>query len=191
MNSPAETIAVERRIAQRLAALRSGREWSLDTLAERTGISRATLSRIERGELSPTANMLGQLCAAYGWTLSRLIAEAETQPLSLVAAADQVTWQDPASRYVRRAISPPGPGLRGEMVEVRFPPGQSVAFEASPIPGLEHHLWMLEGALSLTVDGKCFRLRAGDCLRYVLNGPTRFECVGKRPARYVVAMVHP
>src|SRR5579871_1162384 len=66
--------AVERRIAARLAALRAEHGWPLEELSERTGISRATLSRIERGELSPTANMLGQLCAAYGWTLSRLIA---------------------------------------------------------------------------------------------------------------------
>ena len=183
--------AVERRIAERLAALRAERGWSLEALAERTGISRATLSRIERAELSPTANMLGQLSAAYGWTLSRLIAEAEGQPTSLVRAAEQVVWQDPESRYVRRAISPPGAGLRAEMVEVRFPRGASVAFDSAPVPGLEHHLWMLEGMLDLTVDGKQFRLRPGDCLRYLLNGPTRFECVGKRPARYAIAMVHP
>jgi transcriptional regulator with XRE-family HTH domain len=185
------TSAVERRIAERLAALRTERGWSLDALAERTGISRATLSRIERGELSPTANILGQLCAAFGWTLSRLIAEAEGQPTSLIRAADQVEWEDPESRYVRRAISPPGAGLRAEMVEVRFPRGASVRFDSSPVPGLEHHLWMLDGTLDLTVGGVTFRLRPGDCLRYVLNGPTRFECVGKKPARYAIAMVHP
>jgi quercetin dioxygenase-like cupin family protein len=77
------------------------------------------------------------------------------------------------------------------MVEVRFPRGASVRFDSSPVPGLEHHLWMLEGTLDLTVGGVTFRLRPGDCLRYVLNGPTRFECVGKKPARYAIAMVHP
>ena len=163
----------------------------MDALAERTGISRATLSRVERGELSPTATMLGMLCSVFGWTLSRLIAEAESQPMRVVRAADQVEWQDPASGYIRRAVSPPGAGLRGELVEVRLPGGATVEFDVSPIPGLEHHLWMLEGALDLTVEGKLFRLQAGDCLRYVLNGPTRFECPKKRPARYVVAMVHP
>jgi transcriptional regulator with XRE-family HTH domain len=178
-------------MAERLAVLRAERGWPLDALAERTGISRATLSRIERGELSPTATMLGQLCAAYGWTLSRLIADAESQPMSLIRAEAQAAWRDPESGYVRRAISPPGAGLRGEMVEVRFPRGASVNFDSSPIAGLEHHLWMLEGTLDLTVDGRTFRLGAGDCLRYVLNGPTRFECVGKKPARYAIAMVHP
>jgi transcriptional regulator with XRE-family HTH domain len=183
--------AIERRIAQRLARLRAERGWSLEALAERTGISRATLSRLERSELSPTASMLGKLCTVYGWTLSRLMAEAETRPPNLVSAAEQPEWKDPESGYRRRVVSPPAPGLRGELVEVRMPAGASVSFDASPIAGLEHHLWMLEGSLSLEVEGSLFRLRAGDCLRYVLAGPTRFQSTGKREARYVIAMVRP
>jgi quercetin dioxygenase-like cupin family protein len=119
------------------------------------------------------------------------MAEAETRAPNLVPAADQAEWTDPASGYRRRAVSAPAPGLRGELVEVRMPAGASVAFDAAPIPGLEHHLWMLEGTLTLEVEGSVFRLRAGDCLRYVLNGPTRFQGTGKRGARYIIAMVRP
>ena len=182
---------IETRIARRLARLRAERQWSLEALAERTGISRATLSRLERAELSPTAAMLGRLCTVYGWTLSRFMAEAETRAPNLVPARDQAEWKDPASGYRRRIVSPPAPGLHGELVEVRVPPGASVSFETSPLAGLEHHLWMLDGSLTLEVEGSPFWLRAGDCLRYVLAGPTRFKNPGKREARYLVAMVRP
>ena len=182
---------IERRIAQRLARLRAEHGWSLDQLAERTGISRATLSRLERSELSPTAAMLGRLCTVYRRTLSRLMAEVETRPPNLVPAATQTEWTDPGSGYRRRVLSPPAPGLRGELVEVHIPAGATVSFDAAPVAGLEHHLWMLEGSLTLEVDGSVFRLRAGDCLRYVLAGPTRFQATGRREARYVIAMVHP
>ena len=182
---------IETRIARRLARLRAERKWSLEALAEQTGISRATLSRLERAELSPTAAMLGKLCTVYGWTLSRFMAEAETRAPNLVPARDQAEWKDPASGYRRRIVSPPVSGLRGELVEVRMPPGASVSFDASPIAGLEHHLWMLDGSLTLEVEGSPFWLRAGDCLRYVLAGPTRFKNPGKREARYLVAMVRP
>jgi transcriptional regulator with XRE-family HTH domain len=182
---------IERRIATRLARLRAVRGWSLEELAERTGISRATLSRLERCELSPTAAMLGKLCSVHGWTLSRLMTEAESNPVNLVPSSAQSEWKDPESGYRRRVVSPPVPGFRGELVEVRMPAGARVSFNTSPVPGLEHHLWMLEGSLHLEIEGAHFDLRPGDCLRYILNGPTRFHGSGRREARYLVAMVHP
>jgi transcriptional regulator with XRE-family HTH domain len=191
VDSAGAELEVERRIAARLAQLRTERGWSLEDVAERTGISRATLSRIERSELSPTAAMLGALCTLYGWTLSRLMADAETPPPNYIPAAQQAHWTDPESGYRRRAVSPPSPGLRGELVEVHIPAGATVSFETSPIAGLEHHLWMLEGAVTVDVDGSSVSLRTGDCLRYVLNGPSRFQNAGKRAARYVIAMVRP
>jgi transcriptional regulator with XRE-family HTH domain len=184
-------VVIERRIADRLGRLRAERGWSLEQLAGRTGISRATLSRLERAELSPTAAMLGRLCAVYGWTLSRLMAEAETRTPNLIAAAQQMHWTDPETGYRRRIVSPPASGLRGELVDVRIPAGATVSFDVPPVSGLEHHLVMIDGALTLDVDGSVFRLRAGDCLRYVLTGASRFTATGKRAARYLIAMVHP
>lgn len=187
----ASTDPIEQRIAKRLSSLRAEHGWSLDALAEKTGISRASLSRLERCELSPTAAMLGRLCSAFGWTLSRLMADVETKPANLIPAEDQTDWTDPGSGYRRRAVSPPAPGLRGELVEVRIPVGATVSFATAPVHGLEHHLWMLDGRLQLEIDGTAFALRAGDCLRYILTGPTRFRCAGRREARYLIAMVHP
>jgi transcriptional regulator with XRE-family HTH domain len=183
--------SIDVQIARRLAGLRAERGWTLETLAQRTGISRASLSRLERCELSPTATMLSALCGQYGWTLSRLMAEAENGPPSLVRAREQVTWKDPETGYVRRVVSPPHPHLKGELVEVSLPAGATVSYDASYLPGLEHHLWMLDGALLLEVEGTALQLEKGDCARYVLSGASRFECPGRRPARYLIALVHP
>lgn len=183
---------VEARIAARLASLRAEQGLSLDILAERTGISRATLSRLERGEASPTAAMLGRLCAAYGRTLSRLMTEVEGVAPSLVPAAAQALWTDPETGFRRRLVSPPGAGMRGEMLEGCLPPGAEIAYAEAPQPGLEHHLWLLEGALELTVEGLPHSLRPGDCLRYRLHGPTRFRCPADgEAARYVLAIIQP
>ena len=105
LSAPVPAEDVDRRIALRLGQLRRARGWSHDDLADRTGISRATLSRIERSELSPTAAMRGKLCTAYGWTLSRLMADAECPATSLVPASEQAIWTDPESGYRRRAAA--------------------------------------------------------------------------------------
>jgi transcriptional regulator with XRE-family HTH domain len=182
--------SIEHRIANRLAELRAEQGWTLETLAQRTGISRATLSRLERCELSPSAAMLATLCGQYGWTLSRLMVEVEQTAPSVIPVGEQITWRDPATGYIRRVLSPPHPKLRAEVIEVTLPAGASVSYDASYLPGFEHHLWMLEGALSIELGGTLLRLQKGDCARYILGGSSKFEC-GRHLARYVIALVHP
>jgi transcriptional regulator with XRE-family HTH domain len=188
MNAPAE---VESRLAGHLAALRTGRGWSLEELAGRTGISRSTLSRLERTEISPTATMLSKLCTAYERTMSQLLAEVEPEPPRLVRAERQSVWRDDASGFSRRAVSPPHPGLRGEVVEAVLEPGADLSYEGSPVPGLEHHIWVLDGALEVTVGGRPWEIEAGDCLRFRLWAESRFRCHGPDPVRYALLIVLP
>jgi transcriptional regulator with XRE-family HTH domain len=183
--------AIGQRLAARLAALREARGLSLDELAAETGLSRATLSRIERAEVSPTAVQLNRLCAAHGWTLSRLMAAAEGEAPALVRMADQPRWTDPATGFRRRAASPPGPGLRMELVEGELPAGAVIAYDAAPVPGMEQHILLLSGALDFADGEDSWSLKPGDCLRVKLRGPTRFRATGRSPARYLIAICPP
>lgn len=182
---------VDARLGARLAELRAERGWSLGELAERAGVSKSTLSRAERAEISPTASLLNRLCAVHGRTMSQLLSEVETEPPLLVRAAEQPVWEDRASDFVRRSVSPPHSGLRGELVEGRLAPGSDIAYDRPPVPGLEQHIWVLEGALDMTARDVEHRLDTGDCLRLRVWGPTRFRCAGPEPVRYVLAVVLP
>jgi len=181
----------EERLVRRLAALREEHGLSLEVLAAQSGISRATLSRLERGETSPTAEMLGRLCAVYGMPMSRLIAEVEVAPVQLIRAEEQASWRDPQTGFVRRMVSPPARGFAAELVEGLLPPGAVIEYPQPPVRGLEQHMWMLDGMLDFTVDAVTHRLQAGDCLRFHLYGPTRFSCPGPAPAHYLITLCAP
>lgn len=183
--------SVDARLAARLAELRAERGWSLDELAERSGVSRSTLSRAERAEISPTAALLNRLCAVYGRTMSRLLSEIEAEPAQVVRAAGQTVWQDTASGFVRRSVSPPHPGLRGELVEGRLAAGADIAYDRPPVAGLEQHIWVLDGTLQVTAQDAEHRLDPGDCLRLRVWGPTRFRCPGPDDVRYALVVVLP
>jgi transcriptional regulator with XRE-family HTH domain len=108
---------VDARLGARLAELRAEHGWSLGELAERSGVSRSILSRAERAEISPTASLLNRLCAVYGRTMSPLLSEVEAEPALLVRAGEQPLWEDRTAGFVRRSVSPPHAGLRGELAE--------------------------------------------------------------------------
>jgi transcriptional regulator with XRE-family HTH domain len=178
--------SLDRRIADRLRELRAGRGWSLDELARRSGVSRATLSRLENAEVSATASVLGRLCAAHGLPMSRLMHLVEDDFQPLVRRALQAVWTDPETGFRRRAVSPPSRTLAGEVLEGRLAAGVEIAYDRSPRPGLEHHLVMLEGRLVVALGEVAHHLGPGDCLRYRLHGASRFATPADSGCRYLL-----
>ncbi len=180
---------LDERVAVRLKALRLERGWTLDDLAQRSSVSRATLSRLENAEVSATAAILGKLCAAFGLTLSRLMYLVEERFTAQLSADTQPVWHDHRQGFLRRSVSPPAQGLTGEVIQCNLSAGIRIDYEQPPRPGLEHHLVMIEGQLSVTADGVRHHLKAGDCLRYKLAGASAFETPAQSGARYFLFLV--
>ncbi|WP_170608616.1 helix-turn-helix domain-containing protein [Ruegeria arenilitoris] len=181
--------SLSNRLASRLGELRKSRGWSLEQLAALSDISRATLSRMEKGDVSPTAETLGRLCAVFELPMSRLLMMVEDSFAPRVPFDKQPEWRDPETGFTRKSVSPPATGLSGEVLECHLPPETVIAYDAPPKPGQEHHLIVLDGFLILNVDGIAHELGAGDCLRYHLSGPTKFETNASRGARYMMVLI--
>jgi transcriptional regulator with XRE-family HTH domain len=180
---------LNQRIASRVRGLRTAQGLSLETLAARSGVSRSMISLIERGETSATAVVLDKVAAGLGVTLASLFEQpAEQVPASPVARReDQPQWQDLASGYVRRIVSPPGQSQPMRIVEIHFPPRARVSFENGPHEeGVPKQIWVLAGEMEVTLGEECYRLREGDCLAMPGGQPTMFHNPTRHTARYVV-----
>ena len=181
------------RIADRVRELRAAQGQSLDALAAACGVSRSMISLIERGETSPTAVVLEKLAAGLGVTLASLFdaprddRQAPVGPVS--RRADQVEWQDPASGYRRRNVSPAGVTPPVQIVEVFFPAGARVAFDVGTRDvRVSQQVWILDGAMDVTLGDARHRLKDGDCLAMRLDRPTMFHNPTRKPARYAVVL---
>jgi quercetin dioxygenase-like cupin family protein len=117
-------------------------------------------------------------------------APAAEGPRGPIARRDeQPEWRDPASGYVRRNVSPPGAAQPMQIVEVQFPPGRRVAFETGGRDMRVHQqVWVLEGAIDVTLGEERHRLREGDCLAMQLDRPTMFHNPTRKPTRYAVVI---
>lgn len=179
--------AFDKSLGLRVRAEREGRGWSLTELSERAGVSRAMIHKVERGESSPTAALLGRLCGAFGFSVSTLIARAEAGPERLARRADQPVWVDPETGYRRRHVSPAA--APAELVEVELPPGARVAYPAAAFTFQRQMLRVGCGVLTFSEGETVHRLEPGDCL--TLGAPA--DCVflndGKDPCRYLVILL--
>jgi transcriptional regulator with XRE-family HTH domain len=161
---------------------------SVNALADRSGVSRAMIGKIERGDAQPTAALLGRLSAALGMTLSELIARAETAEVPrLVRAGEQPTWTDPETGYLRRAVSPRTNGPF-QLVEVELPPQAEVCYPADAYTFIHQQIWVLDGRLHFREGHLEHVLHTGDCLELgepstcIFTNPTPASC------RYLVAL---
>ena len=181
---------IDAQIGQRLRQLRLQQGLTLDALAHQSEVSRAMLSRIERGESSPTAQLLNRICGGLKITLSVLFSDTGHPANPLSRRAEQPVWRDPATGYLRRNVSPAGTGSPVDIVEVEFPAGGDVTLASLPIEGWDQHVWVLDGSLDLSLGDGTVRLEAGDCLRMRFDRPIRFHNRTPAPIRYAVIISH-
>ncbi|MEU8222743.1 XRE family transcriptional regulator [Kribbella sp. NPDC048915] len=179
---------LSRSLATTVQQARIAQDLSVNALAERSGVSRAMIGKIERGEAQPTAVLLGKLSGALGMTLSELVARAENTGDLLRKAQDQPVWTDPVTGYRRRALSPVTDGPL-ELVEVELPPGASVSYPADAYIFKNQQLWILDGKLRFHEGSQVRELERGDCLQLGPPSPTTFHNPGTAVCRYLVALV--
>ena len=181
-----------RRIGARILGLRKSLGLSIEGLAAASGVSRSMISLVERGEASPTAAVLEKLSVGLGVTLAALFepdvhARAVHAPLARRSA--QPEWRDPDSGYVRRNVAPTGVGPGIQLVDVLFPAGARVTFDTALVAGHpSQYVWVLDGAMVITVGDVTHELHGGDCLWMSLEAPRVFHNPFPHDARYAVIL---
>jgi transcriptional regulator with XRE-family HTH domain len=175
------------RLARRLRLERDSRGWSLAELAERSGVSKATISKIERAEASPTAVVLVRLASAFDLTLAGLLLRAEGEGKRLSRAHEQPVWRDPETGYVRKQVFS-RPDHPVEIVEVELPARQQVTLPASSYAHIRQLVWVRSGSLVITEMGERHVLGADDCLGFGPPADTTFANETNAPCVYVVTL---
>jgi transcriptional regulator with XRE-family HTH domain len=175
------------RLADRLRHERDARGWALAELAERSGVAKATISKIERAEASPTAVILVRLASAFGLTLAGLMARAEERQDRLLRASEQPVWRDPEIGYSRKQVFS-HPDHPVELVKVEMPARQRVTLPAASYLHIRQVVWVLRGSLVIIDAGERHLLGAGDSLGFGAPAEVTFANETASPCEYLVAL---
>lgn len=177
---------VEARIAANIKRRREELGLSLGQLASQSGVSKAMIAKVESGQSSPTAGLLGRLCSGLGVTLSTLMIEAEGADVSHHPAGSQPTWRDPETGLERTLVAGASRQSPVEIARLKVPPGTRMAYDLPPTRPPRQHIVMLAGELEFTFGEVTTHLRPGDALFAVIDRPTRFFVPGDVAAEYLV-----
>jgi transcriptional regulator with XRE-family HTH domain len=162
-------------LGQRIKAMRAQSALTLEQLSKQSGVSRAMLSTIERGEKSPTLPIIVRIASGFGISLSSLLG-AEPDPASVVVirAAKRLTFRDAETGFERWVLSPAHIENGLEFVEHRLPPGSSTGTLPAYASPTEKYLTVSTGRLTVHVDEQRHELKAGDSMYFEVKSPYRF-----------------
>jgi transcriptional regulator with XRE-family HTH domain len=164
-------------LGERIKQLRDARHWSLREAAERTGVSKSMLSKVERDATSPTATILGRLAEGFGISISQLVGgSARSGDVMVLPRDQQPVFRVPVSGFERRSLSPVSQnGGAVDFVVNHLPPLQSSGTFPPHRFGVEEMLTVAAGRLRLNLADEHYDLAAGDAVLYRAHVPHRFD----------------
>jgi len=166
-------------LAETLKEHRKNKEWSLSTAATKTGVSKAMLGQIERGESSPTVATLWKIATGFEVSFSSFIEPIPQESQSTIIRTSNDIRQHPDNAGFKiAALFPYEPRFGFEYFELTFEAGYERLSEPHE-PGVVEHLSIIEGSLDVLCDAVWHTLKKGQSIRHAGDQPHGYRNVGK------------
>jgi transcriptional regulator with XRE-family HTH domain len=176
-------------VGARVRALREAMGLSQRDLAERSGVSAAMLSQVERGETSPTLAVAEKIAAGLELTLSQLLRLDEGEHVAISRAGRRRRYERGGHRF--EELTPPLPGQRADVSQHTLAPGATTGGPGDPPmhePGSRETAVILEGTVALFVEGTRHDLSGGDSVTFDADLPHHFENESEEPTRFLAVI---
>jgi transcriptional regulator with XRE-family HTH domain len=176
------------RLGERLRALRKGRGLTLEALAERSGVSRAMISKLERGEKNPTLVVAAKVAEGLEVSLSQLVGVEERREVVMVPRERRMVMRDPGTGFERQLLSPSFGGRGIEFIRNVVPEGSTSGEFPPHRRGVEEYVVVEKGRLRATIGGEDYLLELGDALYFEADVPHRFDNAGEGECSYYLVI---
>ena len=177
------------RLGERVRELRRGRGLTLEELAERSGVSRAMISKVERGEKNPTLVVAAKLAEGLGVTLSQLAGMEERREVVVVPRERRMVMRDPQTGFERQLLSPSFGEKGVEFIRNVIPEGATSGEFPPHRRGVEEYLAVEKGSLRAVIGGEEHSLGEGDALYFEADLPHRFDNAGDGECSYYLVII--
>jgi len=185
----------EELIAENIKTLRKQKKFTLNKLADLTGLTKGYLSKIERSKNAPPYSTLNRIAMALGVDPAYLLGEKLNQSddirLSFTKKnqgriVDMVRTLSEGSlygyNYEALAVEKPGKNMQPFIVEPAF--GEEAIFQHEG----EEFMYVLEGKHELTYDGEKYIMEEGDCVYFDSTVPHTGKSLGNKKAKLLAVM---
>ncbi|MCE0555379.1 MULTISPECIES: XRE family transcriptional regulator [unclassified Motilimonas] len=172
----------DKSVGENLRQLRKEKGWSLDVAAKATGVSKAMLGQIERGESSPTVAKLWQIASGFNTSFSRFIAPPGREILeSMFRDAAELRQESLNKGFFVSLLFPFEQTLGFEIFEISLAPHYQHQSEPHNL-GVTEHILCISGEMAVLFADQWHPLKAGQAVRFNAHQPHGYKNLGTEQA---------
>ena len=176
---------INRLVGQNLRRFREKKKLSLDKVSELTGVSKAMLGQIERGESSPTIATVWKIANGLKVSFTSLLKKPQVDSY-IISTNEFEPLVEEEGTFRVYPFFPFENDRRFEMYSVEIDPG--TLHHAEPhLEGTYEFMTIFDGELEITVNDALYTIRTGDAIRFRADAPHAYHNVGNVVVR--VSMV--
>ncbi|MFN8130104.1 MAG: helix-turn-helix domain-containing protein [Solirubrobacteraceae bacterium] len=168
-------------LAANVKRLRESHGLSLAQLADRTGVAKATLFKIESQRTNPTLSTLTSLSTAFSVPVAQLITPPGADEIDVVREGDGLQLDNSPARAVLRKSMLIGQTLV-EILDLHIEPGDADV-TVTHGPGAREHVLVRSGHMIVGPIGAQVNLGPGDYATYPSDRPHQWVAAGDELAR--------
>ncbi|OIU72572.1 helix-turn-helix domain-containing protein [Rossellomorea aquimaris] len=154
-------------IGENIRKIRRERGLSLEQMAEETGVSKAMIGQIERGDSNPTVAILWKIANGLKVSFSSLIEKPRHQ-VSITHYKDVQPVLEDEGNYIVYPIFPFDPFKKWESYRIEMKPGCSYKNDGHP-PGVEEYISVISGKIALKIADETYELQEGSSIRFAAD----------------------
>lgn len=160
-------------IGNKLKDIRNKRNLSLDEMAKLTGVSKAMLGQIERGQSNPTVSTLWKIATGLKVSFSLFIDETQDD-LKTICQNNITPILEDNGKMRLYPIFPFDANKGFEIFTIELEPG----CDHISVPhndGVEEYIIVTEGQIEMNINDKKFILQKGNSMKFMANKPHTYK----------------
>lgn len=178
------TAGVLEHVGANVRRFRMAAQLSQVALADRAGVSRRTVVKLEAGEANISLTGLDHLAGALGVTFVDLVAA----PAAHHAAISEVAWRGERQGSIALLLASVPATKDAQLWAWALDPGDRYDAEPDPV-GWSEMLLVSEGSIRVEQEGGAAELHAGDHLAFPTSQQYSYVNIGDTRARFVRVVV--
>ncbi|MFE7083451.1 helix-turn-helix domain-containing protein [Priestia megaterium] len=176
-------------ISNNVGKIRKEKGYSLDQMAQLTGVSKSMIAQIEKGQKTPTVTTLWKIANGLNISLSLLMVDQQAS-VQIVKSDNFTPLIEDDGKYITSPFIPFDKETKFEVYKMQLEPG--CIHKSNPhFKGVNEYVFVSSGSIEIEIEDKIYEASSGEAVVFSGDVHHTYRNVGKEAVSTFILFFYP